>query len=183
MSTDAARIVQMAEEFKIAYAGLTLAVVPLADPRLPLWDVYRDLYEMTPDAPINIRRHDGTKHSGERIHDVFVKAAATPGGGLGGDLLAFASMHGATRLGDAIERVGPRDWHSPLLEFVRHFRNACAHGNRWHFTNKEPRNRAELRGRAVTADLHGSRAVPNWVAPGDYLDMLDDVATHFRGSA
>jgi hypothetical protein len=183
MSADAERIATLAEELKAAYAGLNLAVVTLADPRLPLWPVWRDVYEMTPDAPLIIRRQDGTQHSGERVYDVLARAAAIPGGGLRGDLLSFVCMHGATRIGDQIKEAGLRDKDNPLLEFVRHFRNACAHGNRWHFTNNEPRYPAALRGRAVTAAMHGSRAAPDWVGPGDYLDMLDDLITHFRGLA
>src|SRR4051812_43717468 len=40
----------------------------------------------------------------------------------------------------------------------------------------EPRKRAALRGRELTVDLHGTKAVYGWLGPGDYLDFLDDIA-------
>jgi hypothetical protein len=38
----------------------------------------------------------------------------------------------------------------PILEFYWHIRNGCFHGNRFHFKNDEPKNRAEWRGIAIT---------------------------------
>ncbi|UOB11336.1 hypothetical protein MQE23_20680 [Streptomyces sp. HP-A2021] len=180
MGLEAERIAQVADELKIGFCGLNLAILPLADPRQPLMAIYRDLYEQTVNSPLVVYRNDGTPHSAERLTDTFAMASSTPGAGLGEDLLNFAAMHGATRLGDAIERAGLRDRTNPLLEFVRHFRNASAHGNRWHFRNGEPRQPAACRGITLTAALHGSKASGGVVGAGDYLDMLDDVAAHFR---
>ncbi|EFL32200.1 predicted protein [Streptomyces viridochromogenes DSM 40736] len=180
MGIEAERIAQLADELKIGFCGLSLAILPLADPRQPLMAIYRDLYEQTADSPLVIYRNDGTPHSAERLTDIFAKSSSTAGAGLGEDLLNFATMHGAARLGDAIQRAGLSDRTSPLLQFVRHFRNACAHGNRWHFQNAEPRQPAELRGIVLTSALHGSKAAGGTVGAGDYLDMLDDVAAHFR---
>ncbi|MFF4475411.1 hypothetical protein ACFYZ3_38410 [Streptomyces sp. NPDC001599] len=179
MSSDAARIAQMAKEFKIAFSGFSLAIVPLADPRLPLVGIFQSLYEQSADSPLIIRRQDGTEHSSQRIFDVFANAAKIPGAGLRGDLLAFMVMHGVARIGDAIDQARLRDPSSPLLEFTRHLRNACAHGNRWHFRGTEPRFPAALRARSIDSSLHGSQAVNGWLGPGDYLDLLDDLADHF----
>ncbi|CAL9550056.1 hypothetical protein [Streptomyces sp. enrichment culture] len=180
MGIEAERIAQLADELKIGFCGLSLAILPLADPRQPLMAIYRDLYEQTADPPLVIYRNDGTPHSAERLTDIFAKASSTAGAGLGEDLLNFATMHGAARLGDAIQRAGLSDRTSPLLQFVRHFRNACAHGNRWHFQHAEPRQPAELRGIVLTSALNGSKAAGGTVGAGDYLDMLDDVSAHFR---
>lgn len=180
MGIEVERIAQLADELKIGFCGLSLAILPLADPRQPLMAIYRHLYEQTADSPLVIYRNDGTPHSAERLTAIFTKASSTAGAGLGEDLLNFATMHGAARLGDAIQRAGLSDRTSPLLQFVRHFRNACAHGDRWHFQNAEPRQPAELRGIVLTSALHGSKAAGGTVGAGDYLDMLDDVAAHFR---
>ncbi|ANS66326.1 hypothetical protein SLINC_4102 [Streptomyces lincolnensis] len=37
-----------------------------------------------------------------------------------------------------------------------------------------------MRGIVLTSALHGSKAAGGTVGAGDYLDMLDDVAAHFR---
>ncbi|MFF7525957.1 hypothetical protein [Streptomyces pseudovenezuelae] len=179
MSTDAARIAQMADEFKVAFSGINLALVPLVDSSLPLLDVFKR-YGQSADSPVIVTRKDGTQHSSQRLGDVLHGATTIPGAGLRGDALAFTVMHSVTRLGDAIEHAGLRDKNSSLLEFTRHLRNACAHGNRWHFRNGEPRNPAALRGRTIDASLHGSQAVNGWLGFGDYLDLLDDLAAHFR---
>lgn len=182
MSTEAEQIATMAEEFKVAFAGISLALVPLLDPSLPLVGVF-ERYGQGGTTPVIVTRKDGTAHSSQRLVDVLSRAAALPGAGLRGDFLSLTTMHGVTRLGDAIEQAGLRDKNSPLLEFTRHLRNACAHGNRWHFRNGEPRHPAALRGRAIDASLHGSQAVSGWMGFGDYLDLLDDLAAHFRGVA
>ncbi|MFZ4177152.1 hypothetical protein ACOZCI_23085 [Streptomyces griseoincarnatus] len=181
MNSDAARITQMAGEFKIAFSGISLAIVPLMDPRLPLLGVFQSLYEQSADSPVIITRKDGTRHSSQRLFDVLSAAASVPGAGLRGDLLVFTAMHGVTRIGDAIDQADLRDPSSPLLEFTRHLRNACAHGNRWHFRGAEPKFPAALRGRTIDSSMHGSQAVNGWLGFGDYLDLLDDLAHHFRG--
>ncbi len=71
----------------------------------------------------------------------------------------------------------------PVLEFFRHVRNGCFHGNAFHFRGGEPRNRAEWRGLIVTKNLHGQRIFRadlqdsdyflNW---GDPLLLLNDVS-------
>jgi len=88
-------------------------------------------------------------------------------------------MHGATRIGDMIIAGGHHDPSSPLLEFPRHFRNACAHGGRWHFRQGEPRRDAQVRGFVVTANLHGHRAPWITVEPRLYVEFLEDIAEYF----
>jgi hypothetical protein len=179
MSIEAARIAQMADEYKIAFSGVSLALVPLMDPRLPLLSIF-ERYGQSADSPVIVTRKSGTEHSSQSMLEVLRNAASIPGAGLRGDFLAFTAMHGVTRLGDAIDQAGVRNNASPLLEFTRHLRNACAHGNRWHFRNNEPKYPAALRGRTIDASLHGGQAVIGWLGFGDYLDLLDDLAAHFR---
>ncbi len=94
--------------------------------------------------------------------------------------MPLAAMQGATRLGDDLGQAGLDDRGEPLLQFARHLRNACAHGNRWHFRPGEPKHPAALRGRQLDTSLHGSNALFDWVGPGDYLDFLEDLATFLR---
>lgn len=180
MCVTAAEIATRAEEFKTAYRAIHLALVPLLDPRLPLLGLWARLYETPPTSPFEIGRSDGSTHSATAIGNVFAEVASLKTGGFGEDLLNFMAMHGAVRLYEDLSESGLHKGREPLLEFARHLRNACAHGNRWYFMPGQPSRPASLRGRTLDPSLHGSRAIPDWLAPGDYLDYLDDLATLLR---
>jgi hypothetical protein len=158
---------------------MNLTLAPLLDPRLPLLEVWNRLYKMPPTAPFEVVRNDGSIHSGKALRDVFSEVARLTTGGFGDDLLNFMAMHGAVRLGDYLKRAN-LDEGDPLLEFARHLRNACAHGNRWHFRPGQPSRPATLRGRTLDRSLQGTQAIPDWLGPGDYLDFLDDLASLLR---
>lgn len=169
-------IAARAQELKAAFVGVILSLPVLLDPEMPLLDVLRR-YGQTHDSPIAIRRLDGSDHSTMDIRFWLTRCSSLRGEILAEDLLSFAMMLGATRVWDMVEQAGLRDPDQPLLEFARHFRNACAHGDRWHFLGGEPRHRAALRERELQSSLHGTRATYVWVAPGDYLDFLDDISS------
>ncbi|MFE4961637.1 hypothetical protein [Streptomyces sp. NPDC056660] len=181
MATGGEHITQLVTDLKSGYLGLSMALVPLIDPAIPLLPIF-DRYGLPPEAPVIVRRQDNTVYSSQSLQEVLTAATAVPGAGMRGDLLAFVIMHGMTRIGDAIDQAGLRDPSNATLELARHLRNACAHGNRWHFRPGEPRYPATLRGRSIDAGLHGTRAVNGWLGPGDYLDLLDDLAAHFQPS-
>ncbi|MGA8047403.1 MAG: hypothetical protein WCA30_14175 [Dermatophilaceae bacterium] len=79
---------------------------------------------------------------------------------------------------------------APVLEVVRHLRNAIAHGNR--FTLRKPEELetwpAHMRDAAcrssqpieITPDLHGSAVLFEFMGPGDVLDLLISVSTHLQ---
>ena len=74
-------------------------------------------------------------------------------------------------------------YHEPVLEFFRHIRNGCFHGNAFHFKRGEPRNLAQWRGMEITqanqgkrifrTDLSENEYFLNW---GDPLVLLHDVS-------
>jgi hypothetical protein len=47
-----------AEGLKVAYLGLSLALVSLLDPRLPLLHVQESFYDMPRDATFDVMRND-----------------------------------------------------------------------------------------------------------------------------
>jgi hypothetical protein len=173
--TKSADIAERARRHRLAYLGFSLAVMPLMDERHPLADVWHQLYEIPPSAPFEVNRVDGSTHSAEPIGAILEQVAALPGAGLGEDLLAIVAMHSATRLGDDLLRGGLMRTDEPLLQFARHLRNACAHGNRWNFQGDQPKHPAALRGRSLDASLNGTKAIMGWLGPGDFLDFLEDL--------
>jgi len=172
-------ISRRAGELKDLYLGLMTALPAVLHPSLPLLRVYSEAFGQPADAPIVVARKDGTPHSTKPLVEVLRRASALRGEVMSNDLMAIGALQGATRIGDMIDQVSARDSSSPLLEFARHLRNASAHGDRWHFQHGEPRHPAALRGRILDASLDGSKVMFEWLAPGDYLDFLDDIETRF----
>lgn len=152
----AADIANRSEQLAAEYVGLQMALSILIDPRMPLIDALAR-YDMSPDAPVAVSRHDGTTHSDNSVRTWVTRLAGAQGEPVI-SLMSVAALSGAATLWDMIDAAGLRDSSSPLLEFARHYRNACAHGDRWHFVGNEPRTAAELRGRPLHAGLHGSKA-------------------------
>lgn len=68
---------------------------------------------------------------------------------MGVDLMSASMLVGGTRIGDLIRQSGPWPRDQPLIQFARHFRNACAHGDRWNLahmslgTSCVPRSRGD----------------------------------------
>lgn len=176
----ASDIADQAEDLKTAFVGLQLSVPMLMHPQVPLLDFYETVAEMPAEAPVEIRRQDGTVRSDESIGEILRRIPTMPGAGLREDLLPLTAIYGATILGDRLQNAQLTKVGQPLLQFARHLRNACAHGNRWHFRGGEPKHKAELRGRRLDASLDGSKAMYGWLGPGDYLDFLEDLAAFLR---
>lgn len=78
----------------------------------------------------------------------------------------------------------------PLWEFLRHCRNAAAHGGRFRFVGREPRGRAAWRGVEIERALEGSRLMdgsgsqgtemePGLLALGDPIGLLFDIEREY----
>ena len=100
---------------------------------------------------------------------------------IGEDLASIAMMHAAIRLGDLLDRHHLYRANVPVLQFARHFRNACAHGDRWYFEKGQPHPKqpAQCRHLVITAALQGQRATFETVTPRLFVEFLGDVANHF----
>jgi len=82
---------------------------------------------------------------------------------------AIISVH------DEIKRRALEDT-APDMEFLRHVRNACGHGNRFTFRNNEPRRPAMLRGLEIKQESDGFGPVLfDFITVGDAVLLLDSV--------
>lgn len=93
-------------------------------------------------------------------------------------LMLSAMTLGLIQLEDRIKSAGLRDPSSPLLEFLRHARNAAAHGGFWAFSRSEPRNHAEFQDAVLEISMGGAR-LDSTLNLKRYADLLDAVADHF----
>ncbi len=170
------------QELKVLFLGISLLTPALLHPARPGLDWLLDLNGVPRggDLPFDLKHHPGDAEALVfSAKEVFAAAAALRGEIVAKDLLALTMSHGAIRLGDMIQVAGLRDSSSPLLEFARHFRNACAHGDRWHFRGQEPIYRAACREVVLSRQLYGQRATFVTISPRLYIEFLDDLAAHF----
>ena len=61
------------------------------------------------------------------------------------------------------------------VEFLRHVRNASAHGNVFTLRGKEPRKPAVWRKKDITQQLNGTVLLYRFLKPGDVLQLIDEV--------
>ncbi|MGN7203935.1 hypothetical protein ACTHQF_06645 [Pedobacter sp. SAFR-022] len=81
-------------------------------------------------------------------------------------------IHSIVFIGDLIQQANLSN-HSPEFEFLRHLRNAMAHGNRFHFKNNEPKRAAFFNEFKLTSELDGmNKVIPDFLGTADVLDLL-----------
>lgn len=76
---------------------------------------------------------------------------------------------------------------SAIIEFFRHIRNGCFHGNRLHFVRGEPRNYAQWRNLSITPSLQNQKIFRDSLKDksymlnfGDPLLLLHDVTKELK---
>jgi hypothetical protein len=163
----ASEIALRADEFKTLYLAQQLSLITLLHPEL---SVLRHLQSITgggDDLPLVLK--DGPEE------EVLVFSTR--------EILRSASQLRGDVIRDMIFTGGHFRAEVPLLQFARHFRNACAHGDRWHFHGDEPKRPAVCRHLTLTPDLHGQRATWTKVTPRLFVGYLDDIATYFTSDS
>lgn len=82
---------------------------------------------------------------------------------------AITSVH------DEIKRRSLADQYEDM-EFLRHIRNACSHGNRFTFIKGEPRRSARFHSLQITRELEGLTPVLfDYITIGDAVHLLDSI--------
>jgi hypothetical protein len=173
-------IARRAQEFKIMTLALYMSVTIMMDPRLPVlqWTLDQARTPRDSDIPIELPYGDEPERLSYSTREVLTKMANLQGDPVK-DLLSISMLLAGTRLGHMINTGGHMRQDVPLLQFARHFRNACAHGDRWHFVAGEPKYPAALRDLVLTRDVHGRQATFVTVSPRQFVDFLDDLSNHF----
>lgn len=175
-------IAERAQQLKILHLALSLSLTSFFDPDLPLLRTTLKFTDPTAhDVPLELP--SDLPGDDERIvyssREVLTKASMLRGDIVGRDLMSVSMILGATRIGDMIQSGGHSKADMPLLQFARHYRNACAHGDRWEFRGTEPKTEATCRHLTLTPSLHGQRATYTSVSPRLHVEFLDDIANYF----
>jgi hypothetical protein len=177
-----AEIAQRAQELKVMHLGLMLTIPMMFDPQLPAlqWALRQAGAGLDEDPLVEVGyRPDDEEKLTYSSRVVLTLASQLRGKIMGEDLMSASMLVGGTRIGDLILQRGPWPKDPPLIQFARHFRNACAHGDRWDLRRNEPRYPAACRDFVVTRDLDGKRATYETVSPRLYVEFLDDISNHF----
>jgi hypothetical protein len=76
---------------------------------------------------------------------------------------------------------------SPICEFFRHIRNACAHNNSFFFTKNEPRRPAKWRNFKINHKkkgeqnpLFGKKCFSDFLGPADAVILLNEIEMYWK---
>lgn len=163
-------IVDLIENFKAYYAVYGVMMWEHNRPEVQRV-VANDLAD--PTANIGAFRNDGSRY--ELYLQPIMARAQTPAFNL--FYLRMSMIMAIATVADELQRLNRIDA-SPEIQFFRHLRNACAHGNRFHLKKGEPKRPAKFRSLEVLSKHHGVGPVLfDFIMPGDVLDLLDYIAT------
>lgn len=182
----AAHLARRAEELRTIFLGLNMAVIAMSLPTLPLLRAVNEAcgnFGIPVDQPLTVGDEGLGMEETFSTVEVLQKLVHLSGDSRRDDVMYVAMMQGAIRMGSLIDAGDFRDRNNPLLEFTRHFRNACAHNGKWQFRNGEPRAAAVLRGLRLDAAMNGTQALWSPVSPFLYMLWLADLREHFAAVA
>lgn len=124
-----------------------------------------------PNADVVLWRKDQTPHT-RLLHPALAAVAGNAGHNLANLRLIG---HLLVDVADELKKEH-LNTSSALHQYLRHLRNACAHGNRWYFKSGEPRKPAHFRAHSLSRSLDGQGPVLfDHLGPGDVADLLEDV--------
>lgn len=176
-------IAERAQQFKILHLAMAFGLPCYFMPDLPILRAMLEFNGQSAADDLPMELPSDLPDDDERLvysaREVMTKASTLRGDIVGKDLMSVAMILGATRIGDMIQSGGHSKADVPLLQFARHYRNACAHGDRWEFRGTEPKTEATCRHLTLTSALHGQRATYTAVSPRLHVEFLDDIANYF----
>lgn len=141
-------------------------------------EIESNLFPPGIDNSARFYRHDGTVYEFKDYGNLVKELRSNDSFNI--EYLGMLVQTAFINIGDELSRNGYFD-KAPVLEFIRHIRNALGHGNKFHFLGKEPSRAAELRGRALSKQLNGQQVFFDFMALGDAFDLLEDAEVHLKG--
>jgi hypothetical protein len=129
------------------------------------------------DNSVGFARQDGTMHQVKNYGPLVDQLRSNSSFNI--EYMGLLVQTVFLNVGDELARHSYFD-RTPELEYFRHIRNALGHGNKFHFTGKEPVRPASFRGRMLSSALNGQSVVFEYMGPGDAMDLLDHIERHLR---
>ena len=164
------------------HLALTLNLPALLHPQLPALHTFLAVNGLPADADLPVEVMNDPSDADRIVfqaREVFTLASKLRGDTLFHDLISTSMTNAAVRLGDMIQKGGHGRTDVPLLQFARHFRNACSHGDVWNFAADGPPHLAACRSLTLSGNLVGQRATWKTVSPRLFVEFLDDISNYF----
>lgn len=172
-----ARISRRALTLRDSFLALHLAGSLSTLPSLPLIAAWRSVFPHIPNPSITLYGPHGRTY--ERSFVDILESVSTMGFD---DMLPLfsdaAQVATAIDIADSIKKADLHDKDEPLLEFLRHYRNGCAHGGAWNFSKGEPRNLAAF-GDLRIDQAWQSQKVTTRVLPYTHVRLLEEISNYF----
>jgi hypothetical protein len=174
MSVESTRIAATIADMRDNLAGISTFLMVLNSSR---YETILNEYGIDPGSTIELGRLDGSRYTSLDVYKSVGRIRGNPQFNL--DYIGVFLMATVSLIADGLAQ-NSYFARTPELEFLRHLRNAISHGNRFHFRHGEPTRPASFRGFTITKQLEGKRPFWEYMAPGDALDLLDEVELQLR---
>lgn len=146
-------------------------------PQLPLLAAWRSVYPNSADPVLTLYDKGGREYA-RSAREILLSVSRMGYPDLYDLMFPAAQRATAVDIGDLIVKSGLHDSSEPLLEFVRHYRNGCAHGGRWSFVSREPKRHAVFEDLRIDRDWHG-KEVAETVTPYHHVRIMEAISAHF----
>lgn len=158
-----------------AYLGLLLAANMTIMPTMPLLHGFRHSFPLVPDPRIHLRASDGTEE-GFRIEDVLRDISGWGYEAMDGLVVRQVQMATAISAGDLVLQNGHHDPEDPLFQFLRHYRNGCAHGDSWTFRRDALKRPAQFMDLSLKYEMDGAQTTAS-VVPLRHVQLLSELSS------
>ncbi|GAA4389592.1 hypothetical protein [Brevibacterium pityocampae] len=170
-------IVDAANSLKTLFLAQNLTMTAMLLPGSPVLQAYHEMLGSPPDSdlPIDLMKRDtdeGLRFSAKQAFDYVQKLPSLK---VQKNILAGPMLSGALTIGNLLIDGSLIDPTDPLTQFAKHFRNAAAHGDKWHFDAKEPRYPAHTANVKLDRSFQNRRATFETVGPYEYFTYLDEI--------
>lgn len=172
-----AEISRTALDLKAAYLGLLVAAQLAVLPGQPLLAAWRSIWPHIPDPTLKLSAPDGSSEQ-YRVAQVLQELSALGYESMGSTVLRSAQIATAVTLGDLVTQSTRYDATDPLHQFLRHYRNGCAHGDRWKVDSNALKNPAQFMDITVDDWMNGHRTTGT-VPPLRHIQLLQAVSDYF----
>lgn len=178
-------LIDTANSLKSLFLAQNLTLTAMMHPSTPVLNWFHSYLGAPPnsDLPIDLMKRDSDEGLRFSAKQAFQHVQKMPNADVRKDLLAGPILSGALKIGNILtdsQLIVPQN---SLTQFAKHFRNAAAHGDKWHFKGNEPNHPAHTRDVRIDRSLHGSRATFHTVGPYEYFRFLDEIEAFAMESA
>ena len=177
MSAEAHRIANTIVSMRDNLAGTATFLMVLNS---PAYTSILESFGIDAGSAVKFGRMDGTSHPPLDVQASVARIRGNPQYNL--DYIGVFLMATVSLVADGLSR-NSYFTKSPELEFLRHIRNAIAHGNCFFLKPGEPRRPAHFKNFTISPALQGTEVFWKFMKPGDMLDLLETVEAQLRALA